>query len=201
LRQVLAGSAAVVLVLAVLGGIHLRVARLDEQIADLTGKNETRQKTLDKSAPLMDTAKSLDDWTRRDIDWLEQFRQIEAAIGGTDKLHFASFDGQIAYRNALATITATGRAKSRHDVEAMNERLSKDGYGPRAKEILSDPANREFPVKFDLSVEVVKLPPKRSPSAKSTLAAADKPAPKASTSLSTGSSAPDSAGAESSQSK
>ncbi|HUE15224.1 MAG TPA: hypothetical protein VMR25_13725 [Planctomycetaceae bacterium] len=172
LRQVLAVIGAVAIVVAVLGGIHLRVARLDEQIAKLQSGNEGRQKALEKNAPLMDTAKSIDDWTHRDIDWLDQFRQIESAIGGTDKLHFVSFDGQVANRtalsNALATITATGRAKSRHDVEAMNERLSASGYGPRAKEIVNDPTNREFPVKFDLSVEVVTLPPKRSPSAPST---------------------------------
>jgi Tfp pilus assembly PilM family ATPase len=162
LRQVLAASAAVATVVAVLGGIHLRVARLDQTIAQLQSDNESRQKMLEKNAPLMDTAKALDEWTRRDIDWLDQFRQMESAIGGTEKLHLTSFDAQVAYRNALATISATGRAKSRHDVESMNERLSASGYGPRAKEIVNDAANREFPAKFDLSVEVVDSPQKSS---------------------------------------
>jgi Tfp pilus assembly PilM family ATPase len=178
LQQVLAASAVVVTVVAILGGIHLRVARLDQQIAQLQSENESRQKTLEKNQSLMDTAKSLDDWTRRDIDWLDQFRQIEAAIGGTDKLHFSSFDGQVAYRNALATISATGRAKTRHDIEAMNERLSATGYGPRAKEIINDAANREFPAKFDLSVEVVDRPQKSSKPEPTATTAAAKPAEK-----------------------
>ncbi len=204
LRQVLAGTAAVATVVAVLGGIHLRVARLDQQIAKLQSENEERQKTLKKNDTLMTTANDLDDWTHRDIDWLDQFRQIESAIGGTEKLHFVTFDGQVAYRialsKALATITATGRAKSRHDVEAMNERLSESGYGPRAKEIINDAANREFPVKFDLSVELVTLPQKRSPSARST-PAADKPAARAAAQPLADSSSPTSVGAKNAQSK
>jgi len=167
LRQVLAGAAALVVVAAILGGIHLRVVKLEGEIADLETKNAASQKTLDKNADLLDTAKSLDDWSQRNIDWLDQFRKIESAIGGTDKLHFASFDGQVAYRNALATITATGRAKSRRDVEAMNERLSQADYSPRAKEIMTDAADAEFPEKFDLSVEI-------KPSQKSVPAAGEK---------------------------
>jgi Tfp pilus assembly PilM family ATPase len=175
LRQAIAAGAAVVVVAAVLGGIHLRVVKLESEIAKLESENVDLQKTLDKNAPLLETVKSLDDWTQRDIDWLDQFRKIEAAIGGTDKLHFASFDGQVAYRNALATITATGRAKSRRDVESMNERLSEADYGPRAKEIVTDTAGGEFPEKFDLSVEI-KTPKKQAasdkPDAKSTTAPA-----------------------------
>ena len=205
LRQVLAGSAAVATVVAILGGIHLRVARLDEQIAKLTSENEGRKQMLEKNVPLLQAAKSLDDWTRRDIDWLDQFRQIESAIGGTEKLHFVTFDGQVAYRialsNALATITATGRAKSRHDVEVMNERLSENGYGLRAKEIINDATNREFPVKFDLSLEVVTLP-KRSPSGRSTPAAASNTAARPATQILTDHSAPaTSAGAPNAQPK
>lgn len=184
LRQVLAASAAVAVVVAVLGGIHLRVVRLDDQIAALQSGNAARKKTLEKNEPLMKTAKSLEDWMHHDIDWLEQFRQIESAIGGTDKLHFATFQGEVAYINSLATITASGRAKTRHEVEAMNEHLSDEGYAPRAKEMVNDPANREFPVKFDLSVEIVKLPQKAVPPTRS---AARTPAANGSAQRATGS--------------
>ena len=70
--------------------------------------------------------------------------------------------------NSLATITASGRAKSRHDVESMNEKLAEAGYAPRAKEITPDEKNREFPEKFELSVEINNLHPKESATGPST---------------------------------
>jgi Tfp pilus assembly PilM family ATPase len=168
LRQVLAGAGAVVTVVAILGGIHLRVTRLDEQIATLQRSNSERKKTLEKNDPLMKTSKSVEEWTQRNIDWLDQFRNIETAIGGTDRLHFVTFNGEVATLNSLATITASVRAKSRHDVEAMNEKLAEAGYGPRAKEIAPDEKNRNFPEKFELSVEINKLPSKEAATGTST---------------------------------
>lgn len=159
LRQALAAGAAVAVVAAIFAGIHLRVARLDDEIEKLQADNVSREATLKKNDELMATAKTLDNWSERNIDWLDQFQKIEKAIGGTDKLHFTMFDGQVATRDTLATITAAGRAKARRDVEAMNERLSKAEYAPQAKAINPDPNNAEFPEKFDLSVEV-KLPKK-----------------------------------------
>ena len=110
-----------------------------------------------------------------EIDWLDQFRQMETAIGGTDRLHFVSFSGELVYMNALATITASGRAKSRHDVETMNARLAEAGYAPRAEEITPDDKNRDFPEKFGLSVEIDKLPSKEPVTGPST----EKSTPKA----------------------
>jgi hypothetical protein len=159
LRQALAGGAVLAAVVAVFAGIHMRVARLDDEIAKMEADNASREATLKKNAALLATAKTLDDWTDRNIDWLDQFQKIEKAIGGTDNLHFSSFDGQVTYLDTLATISATGRAKTRHDVESMNEHLSKADYAPRAKEIVTDPNNPEFPEKFDLSVEI-KVPKK-----------------------------------------
>ena len=155
------GAGAVVTVVAILGGIHLRVARLDEQIATLQSSNERAADNLEKSDPLMKTAKLIEDWTQRNVDWLEQFRQIETAIGGTDRLHFVSFNGEVAYMNSLATITASGRAKSRHDVESMNEKLARSGLRPASRR-KSRPTRRiaTFPEKFELSVEINSLHPK-----------------------------------------
>jgi hypothetical protein len=183
LRQVAAGVAAVAVVAAIFGGIHLRVARLDDEIAKLESDNASRETKLKEHAQLMETAKTLDNWTERSIDWLDQFQKIEKAIGGTDKLHFSSFDGQVSNLASLATITATGRAKARHDVEAMNEHLSKADYAPRAKEIVTDAKNPEFPEKFELSVEI-KFPKKgvpATPGVRTTSGKreADKPADKA----------------------
>jgi hypothetical protein len=154
LRQVLAAGAVLAGLVAIFAGIHMRVARLDDEIAKMEADNSSREATLKKNAPLLATAKTFDDWTERNIDWLDQFQKIEKAIGGTDKLHFSSFDGQVTYLDTVATITATGRARTRHDVELMNEHLSKADYRPRAKELVTDPNDPEFPEKFDLSVEI-----------------------------------------------
>jgi hypothetical protein len=173
LRQGLAAGAALAVVVAVFAGIHVRASRLEDQIAELQTTNAARKKTLKNNEELMATSSKLDEWNERNIDWLDQFQKIEKAIGGTDKLHFILFDGQVAMRDSLATVTAAGRAKTRHDVEAMNEHLSQADYGPRAKEIKPDQTNPAFPEKFELSVEI-KVPKKGAPATQPARAAAAK---------------------------
>src|SRR5580704_11582908 len=69
------GVGAVVLLLAgIWFAIQSRVWQLEKQIASLKSENDAAQLLLDKNAPMRETAASIDDWTQRDIDWLEQFR-------------------------------------------------------------------------------------------------------------------------------
>ena len=61
--------------------------------------------------------------SRRDIDWLTELQNLAAAIGGSDKLHFTSFEANVASRTALAVVNASGRARSREDVQALYDRI------------------------------------------------------------------------------
>jgi hypothetical protein len=150
------GAAAVVLLLAgIWGAIQRRVWQLEEQIAKLKSENETAQALLDKNAPLRETAAWVDDWTQRDIDWLEQFRAIEQAKGGADKLYLTTFDANVATRDKLAVVVAAGRAKVPSDVDDFEDKLVELGYRVTPKEISEDTTDPLYPVKIDLNLEVV----------------------------------------------
>jgi hypothetical protein len=150
------GVGAVVLLLAgIWFAIQSRVWQLEKQIASLKSENDAAQLLLDKNAPLRETAASIDDWAQRDIDWLEQFRTIEQAKGGADKLYLTSFDANVAGRNALAVIVATGRAKLPNEVDDFEDQLHNLGYRVTPKEISEDTTDPQYPVKIDLNLEIV----------------------------------------------
>jgi hypothetical protein len=162
------GAAAAVLLLAVVwGAIQRRVWQLDDKIADMTASNKKIKELLDKNAPLRDTAASVEDWTRRDIDWLEQFRVIEQAKKGADKLYLTTFDANVAARDKLAVVVAAGRAKLPNDVDDFEDQLHELGYRVTPKEIPEDTSDPLYPVKIDLNLDLVDVIPKPAASAPS----------------------------------
>jgi hypothetical protein len=155
------GAAAAVLLLAIaFGEIQRRVWQLDTKIADMTAGNKKMKELLDKNAPLHETAGSVEDWTRRDIDWLEQFRVLEQAKNGADKIYLTTFDANVGAREKLAVVTAAGRAKLPNDVDDFEDQLVALGYRLTPKEISEDATDPQYPVKIDLSVELVNVIPK-----------------------------------------
>ncbi len=155
LYMILAGAAVVLVLVGIWGAIQRRVWQLDDQIAQLKTENGAAQTLLDKNAPLRETAASVDDWTQRDIDWLEQFRMIEQAKGGADKLYLTTFDANVATRDKLAVVVAAGRAKVPSEVDDFEDELVKLGYRVTPKEISEDTTDPQYRVKIDLNLEIV----------------------------------------------
>jgi hypothetical protein len=150
------GAAAAVLLLAgAWVAIQNRVWQLEEKIASIEDSNKKAQELLKKNSSLLETAASVDDWTRRDIDWLEQFRLIEGAKGGADKLYLTSFDANVGTRDKLAVIVAAGRARLAPEVDDFEDKLHALGYGILPKEISEDASDPLYPVKLDLSLDIL----------------------------------------------
>jgi hypothetical protein len=154
----LGAAAGVLLLLGLWGGIQRRVWQYDAEIAKLTENNNKIKALLDKSKDLRETAGWVEDWTHRDIDWLDQFRVIEQAKNGADKLYLTTFDGNVATRDKLAAIVAAGRAKVPNEVDEFEEL----GYRVTPKEISEDTTDPQYPVKIDLNLELVDAAPKPS---------------------------------------
>jgi len=166
----LGAAAAVLLLLGLWGGIQRRVWQYDDEIARLNESNNKIKALLDKSKDLRETAGWVEDWTHRDIDWLDQFRVIEQAKNGADKLYLTTFDGNVAAREKLASIVAAGRAKVPNEVDEFEDKLVELGYRVTPKEISEDTTDPQYPVKIDLSLDLVDVAPKPSaaPSSSST---------------------------------
>ncbi len=155
LYMILGAAAAVLLVIGIWGAIQRKVWQLDDEIASVDAGNKRAQELLKKNASLMETAGSVDDWTQRDIDWLEQFRVIEQAKGGADKLYLTMFDANVGTRDKLATIVAAGRAKLPNEVDDFEDRLHTQGFRVTPKEISEDATDPLYPVKIDLNLDII----------------------------------------------
>jgi hypothetical protein len=155
LYMILGAAAAVLLLVGIWGAIQRKVWQMDDDIASIDASNKKAQDLLKKNAPLLETAGSVDDWTQRDIDWLEQFRVIEQAKGGADKLYLTMFDANVGTRDKLATIVAAGRAKLPNEVDDFEDHLHDQGFRVTPKEISEDTSDRLYPVKIDLNLDIV----------------------------------------------
>ncbi len=155
LYMILGAAAAVLLLVGIWGAIQRKVWQLDDEIASIDASNKKAQDLLKKNAPLLETAGSVDDWTQRDIDWLEQFRVIEQAKGGADKLYLTMFDANVGTRDKLATIVAAGRAKVPSEVDDFEDHLHDQGFRVTPKEISEDMSDPLYPVKIDLNLDIV----------------------------------------------
>jgi hypothetical protein len=155
LYMILGAAAAVLLLIGIWGAIQRKVWQMDDDIASIDASNKKAQDLLKKNAPLLETAGSVDDWTQRDIDWLEQFRVIEQAKGGPDKLYLTMFDANVGTRDKLATIVAAGRAKLPNEVDDFEDHLHDQGFRVTPKEISEDTSDPLYPVKIDLNLDIV----------------------------------------------
>ena len=155
LYMALGGAAAVLLLAGIWLAIQNRVWHLEDQIASIEEGNKKAQDLLKKNTALIETAGSVKDWTQRDIDWLEQFRLIEGAKGGADKLYLTNFDANVGSRDKLAVIVAAGRAKLAPEVDDFEDKLHALGYGILPKEISEDASDPLYPVKLDLSLDIL----------------------------------------------
>lgn len=73
-------------------------------------------------------AERIRDWSKRDLNWLEEIDRIRALMNGTDRVYLTRFQFAVAGRDNAGTISAEGYAKSRKDIEDLMRMLREAGY-------------------------------------------------------------------------
>lgn len=143
-----------------LGGISLWV--YNRSLATELQQKETEEKRLAAKIragkPTLESAGLLGQWQRKSIHLPDQFRALNAALPGTDRIYMTEFRFSPSNRNKLAVIKATGFAKERADVEALKQQLVDMNYVVKPTAVKESRKDSKYPIRFDLDLELAERP-------------------------------------------
>jgi hypothetical protein len=154
-RKLKAGlvAAGVLCVVAICyGGARFHVSGLESQIEKQSQELKGLEEAIKKGRPILKSAGLIDDWEMRNIDWLSRMQQLNEALQGTDRIYLANYKFNPAAGALAAKIEATGFARSRGDVEQLNQRLAERNYRVQTHEISRTSKDADYPFHFLLDL-------------------------------------------------
>ncbi|MBC8112884.1 MAG: hypothetical protein H7062_00765, partial [Candidatus Saccharimonas sp.] len=166
--QLAVGSAAALLVIALSAAVvQMTLSSLDRALTDLRQTDGDYNLRLKAGQPTLDSAKTIGDWTARDVNQLKQIADLDGFMQGTERLYVSDYNFGPASGDALAKLNAKGNAKDRTDWQQLAQRLV-DAKTYRVKPLQLTPSNRDpdYPNRFELDADLIP-PSKPAPGGKS----------------------------------
>lgn len=154
LKKILAvGTAA----LAIGGGLSWRastVNALKNGVATVKLERDDLEQMYKAAEDELRLDSDLQEWSNRDLSWLDEMQKIRTLMGGTDrvlirKLKFSTRSGKY-----LGAIDAEGYARSRRDVEDLMQVLAEAGYEVTPKEMPQNMRDPAYPMELRLEVSI-----------------------------------------------
>ncbi|MBI1315003.1 hypothetical protein GC176_27240 [bacterium] len=135
-------------------------------VADLEAKTKaaaddfiSQNETIKRLEPQVKVANAVDAWASKRVDWLDEAQQLADAMGGTERLYLTELQFGEGTRGERGTISATGNAKERFDVESLNAELMKrQGVEVNPFDIKNRGRDSKYPQEFNLDVRLKEAP-------------------------------------------
>lgn len=176
-RNVLVAAAAGLVFLGTVGYCYSVLSSRDDEIETLQARRASLDTDLAALDPSLKQLHELDDWSKTDIDWLDEFYDVTALFPDTNRIRLTAFIGdRLPPRTTkdkdkdkdphVAVMTLQGVARS--DGGAVNELLDKLEADPKQYRTFpiepkenTGPDKSQFPLHFTTRVEVEKTPPRQ----------------------------------------
>jgi len=150
-------SAAVVLLVALTAGslFYYQQAQLTAD-ADTLNAEVTKQKSeLDKAKPRFDEYEKLSRWKSGDTSQLMLWTAFKQHLPSTDRAYFRDIRILPSSQDEIqAQFLGQGQARSRTDIESLNQSLADQGYRVRPKTPILGKRDPDYPWEFELDVEL-----------------------------------------------
>lgn len=157
LKRMLVAAAAVLL----LGGgwwwLSSYQQELDRQIATLEREIRDLDDVLKRGAPTLSSASEVDGWLSRRRDWLAELTGFAALQPGRDQMYFDRVLLTPRTLTGPARLRATGYARTRADVEDLQQRLAGEGYQIQPQPVRRSDRSGSYPWRFELDLAVPEL--------------------------------------------
>lgn len=148
-------AAAVLIALVGYGAQRWRLSSLDARISDLRAENQELDEELTSRQPLLESAATVGEWARRDVDWLDRLRELNRLFPGTDRIYFTEFTFMDGSDKASAgRIRASGFAANRTEIARLKQRLAENNYIVRPTEDRRNEKDARYPYQCELDFEL-----------------------------------------------
>lgn len=139
--------------------LEQEVAQAQEDLKDAKFKNEQMK-------PQVLAVGRVDAWVASHLNWLNETKQLTAMMEGTDRRYLRRLQfGQGTTNTVRGTITASGSAKERTDIEGLNAELLERSDAEIEAQPIKPGKDSEFPFDFQLDISL-KKPDAKSSAAK-----------------------------------
>lgn len=145
--------------LVVVGGWNWResqVSKYEKETATLKADILDMQERYKMSKTDLELAGNLNAWQERDLSWLDEMQKLRQLMGSTERVFIKeiNFKQSGASKDYVATVEANGLAKSRRDVEDLQDTLREAGYEVKPNTIGQSVSGDEYSldVKLDLRI-------------------------------------------------
>ncbi len=156
-------AAAVVLIASAFGYRAYAVAGLEKQLAEAKEAVSDQNDTIERLDPQVQVANAVDEWASKRVDWLDETGKLADAMGGTERLYLTKLSFGEGTRGERGTISGSGNAKERFDVESLNAELMKrPGVELNPSDIKKRGRDGSYPQEFDLDIRLKEVPAETS---------------------------------------
>ena len=149
--------------LVVVGGWKWResqVSKYEKETAILKTDILEMQERYKMSKTDLELAGNLKAWQERDLSWLDEMQKLRQLMGSTERVFIKeiNFKQSGASKDYVATVEANGLAKSRRDIEDLQDTLREAGYEVKPNEIT--PGQRDEDYNYEVKLDLRILAPK-----------------------------------------
>ncbi len=154
-RQAAIGAAAAAVVIILVYWVAL--SRLDAGITTRTTELSNLDEKLKKGQPVIDAAKTVDEWVAEDANMLDEMQRLQHEFPSTERIYLTKLSINTPNNRQPGEIHAEGHAREEKDIRQLREKLiaPETGYKPSADEIKSE--NKEYyPKKLNEQIRIGK---------------------------------------------
>lgn len=153
-------AAAVLLIAGAYGYRAWAVSDLEARVRQARTTLADQNETIKRLEPQVEIANAVDEWASRRVDWLEETKLLADAMGGTERLYLTQLQFGEGTRGERGTVSATGNARERFDVESLNAELMKrEGVELNPSDIRKRGRDSGYPLEFHLDIRLKEIPP------------------------------------------
>jgi len=149
------GTAATLLAMVMAYALfHSKKSALESSIHALQADVNSKTEQLKKGKPKADAFQRIAHWAEGDTDPIELWNQLRAQLTSTDRIYFTEIRVIPLAGEMQARYVGRGHARSRTDVDSLNQMLSDHGFRVRPTTASQGSRDPDYPWEFDLDVEL-----------------------------------------------
>ncbi|NQV23696.1 MAG: pilus assembly protein PilM [Rhodopirellula sp.] len=131
------------------------VRKLEAAVAVATRDEKEQKALLNELEPQVKVADSVKEWASSRVNWLEEADMLTKTIDGTERHYLTKIQFGEGNRKERGTVTASGYAKERFDIEGLNaELMQRTDLEVNAKPIKNSGRDGDYPQQFDLDLKL-----------------------------------------------
>ncbi len=157
------GATLALMLLAWYGVFSARKSALEANIAALQEQQTDLDNQIKKGEPRLIAHERILNWKASQTHPIAAWTKLQVLLPGTDRLYFSEVKFAPQKTEVEVQFTGIGYARTRKEVDDLKNKLADNGFRVKPQPTVDSTKDPDYPVKFDLFVELLRPSPKSQP--------------------------------------